>query len=337
MYEDSDRLLFVLSGRGTMRWQSFKSSFDSLLRLTGGEQAAQQNFVPRWALLNCVRTLEGMGHCDFDFDQSQSVFVAPPLLARLPRAGQAVAVVTGARTPSLVERLRAAAKIIRVHVRVVPPPKDAVGIPSSIYVESPSEARIRKLSAGLGIRFPSEPPAWRFAQFAGSVNEYLESLDWLPTPAPDWSRFGYDPTALGFMGLHENDSCLRLSRHEVHGRWTYALWRNGKRATANLDWARHAVASELSQRLIAYDPGAQVFGVPFAAPVPKPVSRALGLCSGHSPTRSRSPRLAVDIIEKRRVFDLYEGVPRTIAELVAAKLGQGLRHANYRKGEFTDG
>ena len=337
MSDEYDRLLFVLSGRGTMRWPSFKSAFTALLQQLGGEQVTQQDLVPKWALLNCVRTLEGMGHCDFDFDRSHAVFVAPPLLARLPRAGQTAAVLTGGRTRGTVQSLRIAARKSRVRVRVMPPPKARVGIPSSIYVEAPSEARIRKLSAELGVCFPHEPPAWLFANFAGSVNEYLESLDWLPSSEPNWLRFGYNPTALGFTGPHEDHARLRLSRQELHGRWTYALWRNGKRATANLDWARHAVASGLSQQLIAYDPGTQVFGVPSATPVPKPLNRALGLCSGHWTTQSYSPKLTVDINEERRVFDLYEGVPQGIAELVAVKLGQELRHAKYRKGEFTDG
>lgn len=337
MYEHSDRLLFVLSGRGKMRWQSFKSVFDRLLRQSVADEASLKSLVPRWALLNCVRTLEGMGHCDFDFDRSNAVFIAPPVLARLPRAGLAVAVLTGARTPSFIKRVRVAAKSNRIRVRITPPPKEAFGVPASIYLEAPSEARIRKLSAEIGIRFPLEPPSWLFAQYAGSVNDYLASLTWLPASEPDWSQFGYSPSHLSFTGLQVNDSHLRLSRDKIHGRWRYALWRNGNRATANLDWARHAVASERSQQLVAYDPAYQVFGVPVATPVPKPLSRALGLCSGHAPPRSSCPRLCVDIKEERREFDLYKGVPRRIARLVAAKLGQELRLAKYRKGEFTNG
>ena len=337
MHESYDRLLFVLSGRGKMSWRSFKQAFDTLLPLSGDEPSGQRTLVPKWALLNCVRMLESMGHCDFDFDQGHAVFVAPPLLARLPRAGQVVAVLTGARTPSLVERLRVAAKTSRVRVRAVAPPKDTVGIPSSIFVESASEARIRELATGIGVRFPPEPPAWQFAQFAGSVKQYLGSLNWVPTNPPDWSQAGYDPIRLRFVGLCENGFRLRLSRHEVHGRWTYALWRNGCRATANLDWARHAIASQLSQQLVAYDPAAQVFGVPSATPIPKPLSRALGLCSGYPPTRTSSPGLAVDIGTERRVFDFFRGVPMAIAELVAAKLGQEFIQAKCRKGELIDG
>ena len=337
MYESGDRLLFVLSGRGNMRWQSFKGAFETLLSQTGEDEARQQEIVPKWALLNCVRTLESMGHCDFHFDHSNTVFVAPPLLARLPRAGLAVAALTGARTPSLLERLHAAAKSNRVRVRVVPPPKNAFGVPASIYLESASQTLLRQMATETGVRLPSEPPAWSFAQFAGSVNDYLASLDWLPASSPDWSRVGYDPSELRFVGLRESDSQIQLSRHEVHGRWTFALWKNGKRAAANLDWARFAVASGRSQQLVAYDADSQVFGVPAVTPVPKPLNRALGLCQGHPPVRSSSPRLSVDVKEERREFDLYEGVPRAIAELVASKLGQELRAARYRKGEFSDG
>ena len=106
MYENSDRLLFVLSGRGKMGWQSFKSAFDTLLRQAVEGEASLQKLVPRWALLNCVRTLEGMGHCDFDFDQGNAVFIAPPVLARLPRSGLAVAVLTGG-TDSKLHQARA--------------------------------------------------------------------------------------------------------------------------------------------------------------------------------------------------------------------------------------
>lgn len=336
MFDDSDQLLFVVSSRGKMRWQSFKNAFDILLQQAGG-RGPRPTDGPKWALLNCVRTLQGLGHCDFDFDRNNEVIVAPPLLARLPRAGLTTAVLTGARTPALVERLLAAAKSRRVRVRVMPPARKTLGVPTSVHLESASRTRLEDLAAELNIRFPPQPPAWSFAQFAGSVSDYLACLDWLPASTPDWARVGYHRSGLRFSGNREGDTYLRLSRNEVNGRWAYGLWNDGKRAAANLDWARFAIASEHSQQLIAYDPKNQVFGVPVATPAPRPLDRALGLCSGHAPLQSFSPELSVGIDEERRLFHAYQGVPRAIADLVAEKLGQALRVAHYKTGEFIDG
>ena len=337
MSEDRDRLLHVLSARGLMSWDSFRRAFDTLLQQAGGTYSSEQKVAPKKAMQSCIRALDGMGYCEFDFRNENKVFVAPPLLARLPRAGFVVAVLTGARTPALIGRVHDAAKSNHARVRAMPPRGDSFGVPSSIFVESSSTVRLRQLSANIGIEFPTEPPAWTFAHFAGSVSEYLSSLDFLPASEPDWSKSGYDSQALSFTGFEEADSRLSLSRHELHGRWTYAVWKDGRRAAADLDWARYAVASERSQQLVAYDPQTLVFAVPAPAPVPKPLNRALSLCSGNAPLSSFSPGVRVDIRKHRRFFSLYQGVPQAIAELVAAKLGQDLKAARYRKGELSDG
>ena len=329
MCDTSDCLLYALSGRGAMRWPSFKSAFHLLRqRLSGESVQNMEDPSPRHLLLRCVRALSELAYCDFDFDDTETVYVAPPFLARLPVGGHVSAVLVGARTPSLVADVHEMARQHGLTVNERISQGTAFGVPRSVTVDAPTPEELGRFAGQLGVAYSNDPPAWHITHFASGVPDYLSTLSWLPATEPAWSECGYDPQALSFSGFCDESDELRLTRHEERGRWKFALWNNGRRANANLDWSRFAIASIRHSRLIAYDIRRCLFAVPAACPLPPPLARAIALCSGRPAIRRFLPDLVLDIEQDRRLYDFYENVPLAIAEIVAEKLGQRLIHSN---------
>lgn len=318
MSHDSDCLLYAISARGSLSWLSFKKAFFTLF---SNHPSAADNVEPKILLLNCMRHLQAIGHCDFDFSSGGQVFVAPPLLCRLPRGGLVNVVLTGARSPSLIEQLTEAASIAGAKLGMSHSDDVPFGVPRRIILESPVPDIIAEIGSAVNIPFCSEPPAWQIAQYAGSVDEYLETLNWQPASEPGWQDSAFDPFKLNFSGFYDATDSLRLTRHERHGRWEYALWRNELRASSDLDWARYAVAKSRSQRILAYDVRAGILALPSRAPLPFPLSRACGLCSGLGSFRRVGPISGLDIDPSLRWCEFYSDVPRAIVEKLSEKLG----------------
>ena len=101
---NSDRLLYILSAKLDLSWTAFKSAFAALYpSIASVRDLEKQNINNK--RLEVVRSLESLGHCDFDFTGNR-VYVAPPALVRLPCAGFPQAVLAGARSPQTLEQIK---------------------------------------------------------------------------------------------------------------------------------------------------------------------------------------------------------------------------------------
>lgn len=327
MSESADLLLYAISGRGSMRWESFKRAFHTLRRTVGeGTPAGNDDIEPRLQLLQCVRSLGGLGHCDFDFSGSGVVYVAPPALVRLPWGGTITAVLSGARTEATVDRMRKAVSSSGVELEISASPSSTFGVPRCISAKAIAVSAMGVFASEAGVEFIEKPPAWQIANFSAHIEDFSDQLNWLPATPPDWESCAFDPVSLRFNGQVCETDEIRLTRHEHRGRWQYALWKDGMRASADLDWARYAVAESRGLQLACYDVRSCVLAVPAAAPLPTPLARAACLCSGHPPARSFSSSRSPGIVQTDQLMNLHRGVPVAIAELIAEKLGLQLRH-----------
>jgi hypothetical protein len=320
MLDRSDHLLNAISSRGSVSWQAFKDIYYEVKSALSGANGISQP-ARRYEVSVCARRLQSLGHCDCDFSGSGTVYAAPPVLARLPFSGRVLAVLAGARTAAQIEAFAAAAKREGAELSIRHADVAAIGVPSRIIVECASPSALSQLAANTNTHYTEEPAAWQIASYAGSVGEYVESLEWLPATDPRWDESGFNPDKLSFTGFYDQSDSLRLTRQEVYGRWVFALWRGGMRANANVDWARYAVANLRGTRLMAYDPRNSIFAAASGAPIPSPLARALVLCSGQLPEAASSIKLTPREAALRNC-DCYHNVPKPIADLVFAKLRQ---------------
>jgi hypothetical protein len=309
-----DQLLYVISARHEVPWQSFRTIVDSVML----QQLSQENQLPL-IRRHVVRALEGLGHCDIEF--GENVYAAPAALVLLPRMDVFETVLAGFRTPSTWQQLQQVCAQFP-DVTLVSEDQDppfATVVPRIYRLSAPSLAILEAFAMAAHLVFEGTPAAWKVVNVAAGLDEYKTICNFKSSEDINWRRTDFDPERQRFVAKSLDTRSLRLSQYVDPKKSTlrYWLWRDGAYAEVNPDWGRYWVLSELCSGVLYYDRTTGEFAFPAAVPLPRLYQRSLALCSGATP-KIRKLRGA------RRDFLIYKSVPRAIALLVAQKLRQDL-------------
>jgi hypothetical protein len=265
-----------------------------------------------------IRSLEMLGHCEAEWRRgAKRIEACPPYLARLPVAGPPRAVLTGARTPALVSTLeKAGAEIGGVRMSISNPDGCHSLLPSIVAFDADDETRLARVASLAVIRLLLQPPAWTLAHASASVREYLEALPWT-CPSLGGDHFEYfDTSRVQFVpSVTDGEPVIVMrTKRDFVGRPIAAI-RQGSREcpVESLEWPVQAALSEAGRSTVRYDARRRLFATAVGHFLPRLLARALCLSSG------RVPRVSVFAGLRWTVFS---EVPRSIAELVAEKIGQ---------------
>jgi hypothetical protein len=303
-----DLLLYALSAWRATTWQTFATAAD--------EVAARSTFRNDGRQLSATRSvsarmLGALGHVDIASDHGAlRVWAAPPTLARLPNAGLPRAVLCGGRSPGTETQLRHAVRRLRLRLRDAE--SYAAFAPKTFVVESDAEEDLAALAARLNVAYTSHPPAHALALQSGTLEAYLGSLSWTPSPELNWRRVDFDVSEVRFTsGAAPAPSSLRLSRYldPIRGTSRYLLWNGSAYATVDRNWGRYAALSAAGRDVIQYNDDRWEVTVPLGAPLPRLLERSLVLCTGRPPTRRET-----------EAVDVYGRVPAEIFRTVRDKL-----------------
>jgi len=160
MYEE---LLQTVSSLGQMSLEKFYSAFDAIQLRRNQDQDVDLHEIRR----RSIRSLDALGHCEFDFDK-RYVFACPPALVRLPSSGLPQAVLAGARTDLIIKKLKEFEKCNSgdVFLRIIPQISLEYLLPSAIIVEALSLDHLRNLSQYSGIApCLDQPASWSLVNF----------------------------------------------------------------------------------------------------------------------------------------------------------------------------
>ena len=251
---NSDRLLYILSAKQDLSWTAFKSAFAALYpSIASVRDLEKQNINNK--RLEVVRSLESLGHCDFDFTVNR-VYVAPPALVRLPCAGFPQAVLAGARSPQTLEQIKDICSSLGNHIKVeIQPDDDLSLIPRRITVQVEDVEELRKIADSLKIHFKENPAAWEILNFSGSLQDYFATRKWSSAPEINWQRQTFNTNSLQFHSYQDTETNIRLSQYKNPkiSTQTYYFWRDGQSTEIDRDWGRYAVLSALHLNVLIYD------------------------------------------------------------------------------------
>lgn len=312
MVDRGDAVLYAISARRQVSWQSFSAVVDAVY--VPDERLGPD--LPR-ARRNVALVGSALGHWDLVSDGNATrLFIAPPVLALLPRPGLPTAILCGSRSPDTRDAFAAAAASSSVRLRVVSQTSLHPFAPSRIEIVADSAMAFERLADSVHIEYRPEPAAWTIALSAGSVTDYVASANWSPSSELDWEREDFDPINLRFSRQRQDTGAhLRLSSYEHPGGWTRRdiLWRNGDSAFVDRDWARFAVLADYGSRVTRYDHARGTLSAPVQVPLPHVIMRAVALSSGQPPRWRPGTGLGTLV---------YGGVPLAVADVVMRKLGQ---------------
>lgn len=324
----SEPLVYAISTKGEMKIEDFNEIF-KMVYLPGQEVDDESIDVDIRRQL--IRMLDSSGYCEFDFN-NRMVYMCPPCLALLPGFGLPKAVLTGARTPGLLSKIKQASKNRRgkASCTVVPQRSKNINMPSSLIIEAVDTNTIQEIAAESGIRCRSERPvSWDLVNFSSSCDEINKSLKFEKMEELNWGRRVFVPSKLRFSRTDEAIGSYRLVEYKnpVNQQPHHWLWNGENRAEVERDWGRYLVLSNLSLGVVLYDEKQHKLATPVTVPLPCLLARAVTMCTGMSPLLAKTSE-RIGAIPFGHPVHIYTGVPPVIAGLIAEKLGQKAVPAN---------
>lgn len=321
MPADPNRLLFVMSARGSMTWPQYREAVDYLSASGPSQDRRVDGAASRSGLLQC---LEALGHCDVLYEQGEStISITPSTLCRLPQSGLPVAVLTGARSLQTHEEMVAAAGSSggKIQLKAEPHPGPMGLLPDVVRVSATSEEAMAAYCDGIGIQYTKTPPAWTLVNWCGTLSEYQATLDFCIPDTFNWARYDFDINAHEF-GRETPETFPRYSRfrNPTTGLPKHVFYRDRLGAEVDLNWGRYLLLNARGITVTAYDERRYRLCIPIKVPLPGVVARTVCLCSGKPPVHCQMENLLPG--KDYQDWLMFEEVPPQIAWAALSKVGQ---------------
>jgi len=171
----SELLLQTISTKSRISLDYFNDVFNTLIQrqeISSGEE--DLNDLRR----KTIRFLDSLGHCEFDFERRQ-VFACPPVLVTLPTYGLPIAVLTGARSKKIVQRIKDFVKSNRdsLSYRIESHRSEYSLLPSAIYIEAVNFDYISEVAQNARIgHYLDQPAAWSLVNFSVGLEDIKNGL-----------------------------------------------------------------------------------------------------------------------------------------------------------------
>jgi len=309
----ANELLFWLSARREGSWRQFRAAAEEI-HSTDNEFDANETSRTgddEFGLHQRLRLdLECLAHVEFFASSCEEGWrVAPPTLAVHTMPIGFRAILCGARSPALCER------VIRAGQTLSCERFDSLDVPDVIRFVTNDISALSEMASQAGIRFqlnapfamlshipPCDPPTSRRPQSEFPVGR-------------DWRIREFDSVTFSWRTTDRQrakNADTGLFEFQLYDRWNYFLRRAGK--TFKLPRAV-ALYIRLSHHrgLLRYDTQTRTLSLPGSCRPPRMLERALVLCSGFPPS-----------FDPATVRLTYTDVPSEIAQFAAELLRQPL-------------
>ncbi len=324
-----DRLLYALSTREKMSFSNFEIAFNTIYPLVH-KSASQDNEEANFTFykFQTLRFLDALGHCEYDFS-TRYVYACPPYLVLLPGFGLPKAILTGARSPELLHRLKMFVKQNKssIEYREVSQRVKYLLLPKAILLESISKDLFKDAAESVKIGCLSgEPAAWCLLNYTIDIEKVKQSLSFSERAEIDWPRRTFLILNLSFNKYASRVDDYRLVEYTnpITQQRLHFLWDGKKAAQVDRDWGRYLILAHSDLSVLLYDAKRFLLAVPSTAPLPRLIARALTLCTGLSPAEAILKGQPVAWIPASFRFNIYEAVLPSIAGIVSERLGQKL-------------
>ena len=271
------------------------------------------------------RILDSLGYLEFDYN-ARKVFMCPPALVMLPSEGLPKALLTGARTPALLKKLKKAAsqnkKMVKLHKQRQS--MKWISLPDVFWIEAASVDSLRDVASQSGILFfPGSPTGWKMANLSISIDDIESEITFTAREDIDWKKRIFDTERLRFSYARGDANSCQLAEytHPFTQQKMHWLWDGAKASEISRDWGRYLILKKSDKNVILYDEDRKLLGIPLTVPLPKILSRAAALCSGKAPSICMVNHEKI-VMPDITLLNLYEEVPETIAKMITQKTGQ---------------
>ena len=314
---NANALLLWMSARREGSWQQFRTAVEDLHINESNDLEGEGDDAPDQFALSLYQTLrfnlQRLGHAEFFAGAGDSDWrVTPPSLAVTQHARGWLGILVGARSPALLERLRAAVESASVNMETLALP----AYPEQILVAADNEGAVAAVAERAGVLLQRDAPSALLASLPPVDDACVRHPAQLPFGA-NWriDRFSSENLAWRSATIVDATSAsgglfrfsLRHQRHVlfcVRGAAFRIPGQVGKYLVLRIRRRRRQV--------LRYDGQKRTLTVPASCRPPFLIERALVLCSGSPPSYEDG------ILQ-------YTEIPENTAVIAAALLRQELR------------
>jgi hypothetical protein len=321
----SELLLQTISTRSRMGLDYFNDAFNTLIQLQEiSSREEDLNYLRR----KTVRFLDSLGHCEFDFDRRQ-VFACPPVLVTLPTYGLPVAVLTGARSATIVQKIKGFVKSNRdsISYSIELQRSEHPLLPSALYLEAVNYDYLREAAqtAQIGHHL-NQPAAWTLVNFSAGLGDIKNNLSYENRADLNWKKRAFSIESLKFSWIYNTENLQGLVEYTnpVNQQRLHWIWEGNQAAKVDRDWGRYLILASAGMDVLLYDERRYLLAVPATVPLPQFLARTATLCSGLAPASAKIGEDAIGGLPAGHPFDIYSAVPPAIALMISKKLSQNL-------------
>lgn len=312
----NDRLLEVISAKGTMGLDEYDKAFDYLY-FDFIDMGADMKFIRRAIL----RFMEELGHCEVDYEQRR-IYCCEPSLVFLPGAGMRRAVLSGGRVPELIVELKTISDN-NLSVEISHQLFGKIPFTFQVIIEASSQEVLTQVGRKLGILVNDKAPfSWLLAHASGSIDEYEHTLSFESCSELNWFSRTFDTGSACFKTKTLTNVTSKVIEYTnpANQQKLYRFVREDKMANVDREWGRYLALKYNNVDVLIFNEKTNLLAIPAFVPLPRLLARATAMCSGKIPKRA--------VLQLRSStsmpYDIYDGVTRTIALLIAKKVGQNL-------------
>lgn len=328
--KDQNSFLYALSALGALSRVDYDQEFSNFCL----ETALSEDVDVYWQKIKYLKIMQSLGH--IELDRNKEIVTCPPLFTIIRKKPHFLAVLTGARSPHLIQTIKDTNEtfgnrtdIIEVEQKHPLVTGDVrLLLPDAIFIKSKTLEEINNLCEKVKIPCLSKKTAPDLLlEFAKGMDEYNGSLDWKyrenEDPKPAIKRT-FSVQYLHFIeGQKISPDRLVEYFFPPYTRDVW-IWHSGSGAAVHRDWGRYLLLHNIRKNILFYNPDSQWLAVPSNVQLPVLLSRAATLCSGLAPVEIRSGDISSYGLPRNTPFDVYFMVPQDIAGKIANLLGQEL-------------
>lgn len=324
----SELLLQTISTKSRISLDYFNDVFDTLIQrqeISSGEEDLHD------LRRKTIRFLDSLGHCEFDFER-RKVFVCPPVLVTLPIYGLPIAVLTGARSEKIVQKIKNFAKSNgdSISYSVGTHRSEYPLLPSVIYIEAVNLDYIIEVAQNVQIGYHlNHPAAWSLVNFSAGLEDIKNGLLYENRSDLNWRKRTFSTETLTFSWIYNTEEPQSLVEYTspVDQQRLHWIWNGHKAAEVDdRDWGRYVILAAEEVDVMLYDKRRYLLAVPATVPLPRFLARSATLCSGMAPESGKIGEYAPEGLPAGHPVDIYTAVPPSIALMISEKLSQNLIH-----------
>lgn len=335
MFKD---FIYAMSSRECLKWDYFRWIFSELFQSMYPPDAVENEgeiFLNK-ARFQFIRTMESLGYCEFDF-KNRIIRMCKPHLVLLPIAGHPQAILTGARSPNLIKKIKNSVKnnSKKALFHQNPNPTES-GMPPRIHIEAEDADTLQKIAEETNISCNADRPvAWDLINFSVSIEEIKKSLKFEERSEPNWRKRIFINDNLRFSSgdeCYERNYSLVEYKNPVDHQPRHWVWLDKQAAEITRDWGRYLSLAEGGAHVLAYDQKSNKLAIPYTVPLPCILARGVALCTGLAPVMA-SINFDKSMSKRNGLFRIYSGVPSFIIKVLSAKLGQKLNSVEFESNQ----